>query len=385
METGKKYFYRPAYLSKGNRWQIIFYALNPNTGDWERHRETWDINRVQDLKERERHAKKIIQRLNRELLPAGYPYQKPEPKATLTIAAAFDLAAKIKISTDKEETARTYKGISSVFCKYVEARRIGGCAVESFTQKNVVDFSDWLVIERKVNARTHNKYLGHLHAIFQELVKREKIAQNPFSHAERKKMQPAKIRVFTDDEKKVVAGEIQKNDRWLWYWILFEYHLFIRGRELRRLQFADVNLVEGYVYLAAHKTKNGKERFCTIPKSILPEFLSADFVRHPANYLIFGQDFRPHPRKAVGVNTANSRHRQILEKLKLEGKIEDFTGISVYSWKYTGITEDVNAGELTITDIQAQADHHSPTQTLVYHRKPKVNPRIRESSRSILK
>lgn len=382
----KKYFYRPAQLKKGKqRWQIIFHVLNVETGKFERFRETWDINRISDLKERERHAAKIIQRLNRELLPNGYPHNQPPTTGGPIIAEAVKFATDLKINSGKEETARTYKGVVSVFFKFIEAEKLASNPISSFSKKHVAAFSDWLIVERKVSGRTHNKYLGHLHSVFAELTKREILQANPFSKAERRKQTAAKIRTFTREERIVVAAEIQRAECWLWYWVLLQYHCFIRGRELRRLQFKDFDLQEGTIFLDASKTKNGKPRHCTIPKAVLPEFQKPDFAALPANYLIFGYGLEPHPCKPVGVNTANLRHSQILEKLKKSGVLADTSGLSVYSWKYTGISEDVNDDEMKITDVQMQADHHSPTQTLAYHRKPKVNARYRESTRHILK
>ncbi len=55
----------------------------------------------------------------------------------------------------------------------------------------------------------------------------------------------------------------------------------------------------------------------------------------------------------------------------------------LYSWKHTGITEDLDGGEVNLTDVQGQADHSNPLQTMTYYHREKVNPRYREMKRGI--
>jgi len=391
MEMPKKYFqFRPAELRKlKDRWQIVFYATDPATGLMVLHRETHNLNRIKDLREREKHALRIIAHLNRDLLPHGYPYRSeqeitapPEPVKPRMVDE-FRRALDLKCRSDKEETVRTYKGIGSVFFKFVAAQKLEKLPVDGFTKKYVQAFSDWLRVEREVNNRTHNKYMGHLRAIWAELEKREVVAVNPFTKPPNLKEAPASIRTFTPTERAAVADYIRRTDTWLLYFVLLEYYAKIRGRELRRLRFRDVNLTEGYVFLDASKTKNGKPRYATIPKIAMPHFLAEDFTKWPANYLIFGEHFKPHPKKPVGPNTPNSRHRAVLEKLKADGVLEYIENLSMYSWKHTGITEDLDGGEVNLTDVQGQSDHSNPLQTMTYYHREKVNPRYREMKRGI--
>lgn len=391
MEMPKKYFsFRPAELRKlKDRWQIVFYATDPATGDAVLHRETHNINRISDLREREKHALRIVAHLNRDLLPHGYPYLSeqaitaPAQPVTTRMVDEVRRGLEIKCHTDKEETVRTYKGIGSVFFKFVAAHKLEKLPVDGFTKKYVQAFSDWLRLERKVNGRTHNKYMGHLRAIWSVLVAREIVAVNPFTKPPSLKEQPASIRTFTPTERAAVADYIRRTDLWLLYFVLLEYYAKIRGRELRRLRFRDVNLTEGTVFLDASKTKNGKARWATIPKIVMPFFLAEDFTKWPANFLIFGEHFKPHPKNPVGVNTPNNRHHAVLEKLKADGGLDDISNLSMYSWKHTGITDDLDGGEVSLTDVQGQADHANPMQTMTYYHREKVNPRYRDLKRVI--
>lgn len=375
--------FRPATLHKvADRWQIVFFTEPPESpGRWRRHRETWDLNRVKSILEREKMAKRIIKRLNDELLPAGYPHKSIAQieKPSMSCRAAWDFSIDIKCRTPYKESVRTYKGIWSVFNQYLDAYKISDLPVQSFSKKHVTDFSDYITLTREVKGRTHNKYMMHIHCAWQELCKRELVEKNVWSKAPRLEEVEVERRCFTEEERTVVASYVYHNDRWLFYWILLEYYCFIRGEELKRLRFRDVYIKEGYIYLAATKTKNKKEAYLTIPEDKIHYFTDDFFSRHDLNLLIFGKDFLPHQSIAVGKNTPNSRHRNILMKLQKENLLNDISNLSLYSWKYSGITDHLLLKVLSIDEIQSQARHATPQQSMVYVRRPRVNLHIRAS------
>jgi integrase/recombinase XerD len=385
----KIFHFRPAELRKcADRWQIIFYTEPPDApGTWVRHRETWEMNRVESITERDKFAKKILSRLNNTLLPNGYPYVSIASieKPGLSCAAAWQMAIAIKCRTPKKESVRTYKGIESVFAQFLSAEKLANVPVGTFSKKHVTAFSDYVTLVRKVAGRTHNKYMMHIHCAWQELVNRELVAENVWAKATRLKEAEVSRRVFTDAERIAVATYLYKNDRWLFYWVVLQYYCFIRGTELSRLRFSDFNIGEGFIYLSAEQTKNGKEAFVTIPESLDTLFTDEFFSMHPKSHFVFGAEMKPNAKKAVGKNTPNLRHHKAMQSLQKLGQLGDITDLSIYSWKYTGISDDLNAKLLDLVDTQSQARHATPTQTLTYYRKPKVNARVRRSTKDIFK
>lgn len=384
----KIFHYRPAELRRNaDRWQVVFYVENPDTLEMIRCRETWDMNRIENIKEREKYAQKLLTRLNTTLLPNGYPYvsiKKIEaPDNIITVFEAFKTGIEVKCRTTMTETIRTYKGVENIFNYFLTHHNLKELDVKEFTKRHVTLFSDYLSLERNIGGRTHNKYLTHVCSVFNELLSRELVAANVWLKAKRLKEKEVSRRTFTEAERVAMVSYLYHNDAWLFRWVILQYYCFIRGMELRRLTFADINVREGYISLGSEKTKNGKHRNVTIPKAMEVHLLHEDFTKYPQNWLIFGAEMKPHKNKPVGSNTPNWRHKQALEKLLKDGIFTNIDNLSIYCWKYTGISDDLNYKYLDIQDTQYQAGHHSTEQTLTYVRRPTVNTAIRGSKKDI--
>ena len=86
---------------------------------------------------------------------------------------------------------------------------------------------------------------------------------------------------------------------------------------------------------------------------------------------MFGENFKPHPTIQVHPNRFYKRHKKILDDLYKNKKISEREGLSIYSWKHTGVTRFVKV--LNLVDVQAQANHETPEQTMEYSHEAKVN------------
>lgn len=380
----KTFVFFPAQLHRGTVWQFI-YKTQRQDGTMERHRETFDINRIKDTAEKERYAKQVLARLNKVLLPAGYPYVSAESIETAgtAIVAAYQKAVEIKSSTAKTESAMKYKSVMKIFFEFLKKEKLEHLEPKDFTKKHVVAFSDYIVTDRKCKPVTHNGYVRGVHAIWQFMVDREVVEHNIWDKAKRLKESTSERRTFTKDERTAVAKYLEQNDKWLFYWVMLQYYCFIRGTELRRLKFAHFNLAEGYIHLPKEITKNGKERYVTIPKKIEAYFTDPFFIKNDYTFYVFGKNLLPNKTQPAGRNEANRRHDKALTHLAKCGTITDTKDLSIYCWKYTGISDDINEKHIDIMDTQQQAGHATPTQTMVYLRRNHVNNAIRSTKKDI--
>lgn len=78
VEIGQRIAEKVPYLAarlaiKKDRWEIVFYQTDPTDGKRKRHRETGDLNRIKDLRERKKQACALVTKIN-AMLPEGYPY-----------------------------------------------------------------------------------------------------------------------------------------------------------------------------------------------------------------------------------------------------------------------------------------------------------------------
>lgn len=380
----KKLSSKPAYLparvaEKKDRWEIVYYQTDPADGQRKRHRETSDLNRIRDIKERRRQAAAIVARINK-MLPDGYPYQTPvqiEAKKTmLTVRQAVEKALDIKLKTDKYETQKDYRSIGGMFLAWADARRVGEWPITDFTRRGALEFMDHIAERptRKggaVSNRTWNNYKVKISTIFNELVKREYLPENPFRGISKKPVLGKSRRKCTPEERALIAAWLWQHDYFTFLFITLEYYCLLRGTELRRLRAGDFDFQRGVIILDAEKSKTGRERFPTMTAFVREILSDQRFSRIPANFFVFGDGGAPNPRKAWGRGYAWRHLRRCLEALEKEGRVGDTTGISPYSFKDTGITDWLKL--LPLPAVMQQAGHTNPGTTMIYNLPDVVN------------
>jgi hypothetical protein len=90
----------------------------------------------------------------------------------------------------------------------------------------------------------------------------------------------------------------------------------------------------------------------------------------------------PHATQSAGDNTFKRRHRLVLIRLKTEGKLKDITGLSLYSWKDTGMT--MMARYLTPFQLRDHARHSSTDISMRYYNAEQIIPEVRESKMGVI-
>lgn len=70
------------------------------------------------------------------------------------------------------------------------------------------------------------------------------------------------------------------------------------------------------------------------------------------------------------------RHKNVLTHLYNTGQLKNINGLTLYSWKDTGITDALE--QMSILSVQDQAGHTTPGMTLKYRHKRRINDQIRK-------
>lgn len=76
-KTISGYNYKPAVLKKEVAWRIVYYAYCPKLKKSKRINERYGLNRIKDLKEREKKATKIVAEINARL-PYDFPFVRTD-------------------------------------------------------------------------------------------------------------------------------------------------------------------------------------------------------------------------------------------------------------------------------------------------------------------
>ena len=255
--------YLPARLVKGiSRWYILYYQVNPLTNQRERFRETYDLNRIVDLNERQIRADKIIEQLNARL-PLGFPFESVDAQSKLNIIKAIQLAFQIKSTSIRKRTQQTLTSIVNVFTDFLRHEGLMEMNIGDFRKKHAIAFFDYAIMVRGVGNRTYNNYLERIRTLFAVLEEREYLHENPFAGFKKKRVNGKNRRAFNEQERALVADYIKKNDRWLFLGVILQYYCFIRPIELRRLRFYMIDLKEGIIRLTGKETKNKENAIIT--------------------------------------------------------------------------------------------------------------------------
>jgi integrase/recombinase XerD len=388
MQCSKKKMsvYLPARLVTGYRWYILYYQTNPDTGNRERFRDTCDLNRIKNLRDRKKRAQELISEINSKL-HYGYPFVKIASELMETpICEAIDIACALKCQSDRFDTRKTYKTGRNIFKLFLEQKGMLKLPVSKFSISNAIQFMDYLVSERKVANKTYNNYIILLHSMMADLLKRKYIDVNPFTGIAKKKA-TQKLRISIDEKNKaILIHYIRQNDKVLFLGILLLYFTFIRPAEMRRLKIKDIDLKRRMIAMDGEQTKNRRIAIKTIPDAmidLLTECMDA-LKDYPGNYLIFGQNLKPHPTKSAGRNTLNNKHKKIMRSLFEKGIIDDITGISFYSWKDTGVQNYLDM-QINMYELMRQLGHADLETTQIYaEKRAMINHSIKSNAPSIM-
>ena len=400
-------YFREAKLVKGqsrgvDKWYVEFYqGSDPLL--LQIYRPTFDLNRVKNRKERKEVASDIIELVNDALKRGemasslivevkkrtfGGVVKKvvnPYPQRLTLLKQAIDEIVEIKCKDASDKSKETYTHIANHFKKYIDSKKFNTKAIIDFTKSDALGFMDFLLL-RGIGAATYNNRLSEIKILFNELIKRDYVIENPFNHISTKKTRNSKKkqrRVFTDDEAAIVGKEIFEDSIWLFRAILLENYCGVRPAELRRLKFGHFDFSLGVIHLEGDVVYKSKGRTATIPQIAMKYFLMPDFLKEVTNNFVFGAKFIPNPNKPVSRNYIWLKHREILLRLHESGDLVNIEGIELYSWKNKCITDYANDEKVGLFRTQNQVGHHSPEETMRYYRQSPVDAAIKAYDKEI--
>ena len=376
--------YEPPRLVKAkDRWYVSFYAPDDlNKGARKHFRPTFNLNKITNLKERETRALELIAKI-KIWLEAGKPIsQFDELKVKFTTALHEEetgllhtpirealnhiLAIKKELRPD---SYRSFDSISNLFYHFMEKKKWHRLQIGEVSKIHARAYLDDCLITRKLAPVSWNNQVTVLRTIFNDMKVRGFVLENPLDGIKKKKKLPKIRRNFTQEEARIVLARVRQESELLFYFVLLEYCCYFRPEEIRKLRFQDFDFATGLVTLDSGRTKDWDNRIATIPTEFLVFFDPAFFAKYPRNSFVFGANFEPGKMKHMSKQVAFRRHEKILKKLVAEGKLADMTGLVLYSWKDTGITDALET--IPILNVQDQAGHSSPQMTLKYrHRDP---------------
>jgi len=378
--TGINEYIPPRLVKARQGWYVVYYHLV--AGIWTRERKTFNLNRIREKPRRLERAREIMEQLDGSLAmrQQGGVAVELNALASTPIVEAIEFAVGIICQSPKKETRKSFIMIRKMLVEFIQKRKMEHLAVSQFDSRCARAFMD-NAVQRGISNTTFNNYRGFATIVFNKLINRDFITVNPFHKIEVLDREEKRRRPFTAEERRIVLAEIYQQDYWLFMLVMLHFLCLVRRTECYRMRFSDFHLGEGFILLPRTKTKNKKQRIVTIPDALRDFLLDERFARNPANYLLFGKAGLPHPSINAGDSTFKERHRLLLLRLKKAGKIADTTGLSLYSWKDTGMTEFAHI--LRPVELRDHAGHASIDQSLAYYHADKVQPAVKRANITI--
>jgi integrase/recombinase XerD len=376
---------RPPRLYKGKRgnWLIEWWETHPVTGELERFRKTFQLNRIKKKSIRKIEAERIMAAIHLELHKGGYVYRNEAQVAGPDgyLGDVMERALKGKLLRARRDTINSYNSVLHIFMEWCVAKKLKHRPPGHLTTARALEFLDYCRDVRGVGARSYNNYRTILGSLFSYSKRRGWVESNPWEEVPRLRAPEKQRREFTLAEMKAVGSYCRDNNPGLYMAILLLYYCFIRPTELRGLRVKDFDLRSQIIHIRSQVNKNRKNQTVTIP-DILVSTLQDYLIGHPDYALVFGPKLKPHKSRSCSKNVFNYQHRKVLEKLRDLRQIGDITGLSFYSWKDTGIAD--SAQESSLLDVMKQARHSDPSITMVYMNKARPNENMKKVKGKLL-
>lgn len=356
--------YKPAELRKGKDWLIVFYAKNPVTDKLERQR--LRVPPLNNKKERERNAKKIIESINNRLYSGWSPFLESTENFYASFSSCTTLFLNrvqldIKKGLKREDTLRAYKSYISMINRFIEETDFQMKFIIQFNKSFAINYLDWLLYDRNVGNETWNNHLNFLANFGSWLIEREYIKELPTLTLKRKPKQPKKRSVISRDDKQKLLACLQEEIFPFFLLCILTNLCLIRRTELTKLKVENVKMNKSIIVITGTASKTKKEEIVTIPDVVLPYLAKHLQDANNSDYLFSSNEFKPGKNKLQPkkISDTFTKYRKLL-------KLPE--NITFYSLKDTGITDLFNLG-IPSFKIKNQARHSELRTTEIYAHK----------------
>ncbi|MDT8394241.1 MAG: site-specific integrase [Bacteroidales bacterium] len=366
--------YIPASLQEEKEWRIVYYAKDPQTGKLRRKRIR--VGKIKSVKERRLWAKKMIYNINCKLHEGWNPFIESENSRQYhCIKEVLEAFLRDKRGL-RDDTLRTYFNEVSFLQKFINKKYDENMYAVSFDQQMAVIYMETTWATREIGAVRYNNILAVCRVIFNWMVEKEYIKQNPFDKIKKKKT-GSKTRVMDIDkaDREKIRDYLQKQNRPYYAIMMFAFHSLLRPKEISYIKIGDIDLEKQVVVVRGSVAKNHNTRYAPIPDvmvDLVRELIEEVTPQRKNWYLFSAYGFRPGPVRRDSREIA--RYWSVLRKnLRLKKEIQ------FYSLRDSGIIQMIRDGR-SPKEVMEAADHSSIEVTNKY-----VKVARKESNGNILK
>lgn len=356
-------------LHTGKNWYVDFLAYDPVSDGMKRKK--YMLDRTKNRTERRNMATLLISNLTHRLIHGWNPFIRNDATRHLTpfsevLQGYRDYVAALETKgTLKRKTAYDYLGrVASLEC-YIRDCHVGIRFVYQFDRSFIVDYLDYLILDRDVSATTRNNHRTWLSTFCSWLLERKYIDRNPCEDIHMLREGEKKRDALTKPALARMREYLNKNNKYFLLACMMEYYTFIRPEELRHVRIGDISISNREVIVLADVSKNRKDRRVGLNKKVLHLMVELNIFDAPSQYYLFGDNLKPGPSMTY-LNSFRYEWKKMRTALHWPDSYQ------FYSLKDSGIRDLANAEGVVVA--RDQAGHSDVAVTNRYLKKDDVVP-----------
>ena len=338
-------------LHKGKQWYVDFYAYDPAVGDLRRKK--YMLDSYKKVNERENYAAILIHNIFERLKHGWNPWTDATKTRHFTeFSVVLDryrtyINHAAQKGTLKEKTHIDYISRLRQLEAYLEETNVNMRYAYQFNKMFVVDFLDYLILDKDNSARTRNNYRAWLSAFASWMKERQYIEENPVEEIhmlrEEEKMRDA----LPADALVRLKDYLGKYNPPFYLACLMVYYCFIRPGELRHIKVGDISIEKQTVYVRPDVAKNRKGQYVALNDQVLKMMIEQKVFEHPSQEYLFGRKLVPGDEH-VYINQFRNEWRKVRKALHFPDSYQ------FYSLKDSGIRDLANAEGIVVARDQAR-------------------------------
>lgn len=345
-------------LHKGKQWYVDFWAFDPSRDCMRRKK--YMLDHYKSERDRVNVASILIHNLFEKLKVGWNPFvnakktrQFTEFHTVLQRYQDYITVSKGK-GVLKQKTAIDYMSRLKQLKLYLDETDSMIRFVYQFNRGFVVDFLDYLILDKDVSAKTRNNYRTWLSTFATWLKERQYIDTNPVDDIHMLR-EEEKFRDPLTAEALVRLGDYTKKYNPAFYLAcMMEYYCFIRPDELRYVKIGDISIKDQTVFVHPEFTKNRKGQVVALNDKVLKIMIEQKVFDHPSQEFLFGHNLVPGPEQ-VYVNQFRVEWQKVRKALGFPMSYQ------FYSLKDSGIRDLANAEGIVVARDQARHSDVSVT------------------------
>lgn len=337
----------------GKQPYVDFNAINPATGELKRKK--YHISPKLKKKEQYQAGCRMVAVLSEKLAGGWSPWMETtEGSGLVRLDKAIERYLKHIERYSRKKTVQSYTSRVNVFREFLATLNPKVEFTCQLERKTVLQFLDYILLDRGNGERTRNNYLGWMISFCEWMTERGLMESNPASGISKMRQEPKKRQPLTPEMMVELAAYLETAHKAFKLAVLMEYYVFIRPSELVHLKVGDIDREKRKIYVSGEFSKNRRDGAVAIPNLLLEEMEAQRIFDYPDSLYLFSTNFQPGktPKTPDAFNKEWHKVRKVL-------KWPDV--YQFYSLKDTGLKDLANEKGIVVARDQARHSDISTT------------------------